>query len=152
TSASFDVVPSGAQLIESVDGTATTYAGGSGLEFDVENTGSRSIEITDFAVEYSGANKLRNLTAPEVEILGGGTDGTASSIPGFDVDNTTYALDTNAVVQAGQQATIRLSEFQGGGFSSLTSVTLTDSSNADLTVTLTFGDGSKRVYYLKVET
>ncbi|MDL0129026.1 hypothetical protein [Halobacterium salinarum] len=149
---------SGGQISDVDDSTPTDED--TALVFDIENTGSSDVTVTNFSVstpgrQNSGAsslNKLNHHNSPEVKITGGGTDGSADE-PGngndFDTDGTTYSLDTDAVIESGSQASVTMQKMNSGDLQ-LTYDLTDDSANADVTVTLTFEDGSTKEIYLRV--
>jgi len=147
-----------ADQVSVVDGS--TPAGGSeALVFDIENTGNGDVSVSEFAVstparqnpEASQLNTLNNRGQPEVEITGGETDGSANRNGNDDyaTDGTVYALDSDAVIGAGDQATVDMRELNDGNLQ-LTYELVSDSADADVTVTLGFADGSSKDVYLRV--
>jgi hypothetical protein len=147
-----------ADQVSVVDGS-TPAGDSSALLFDIENTGSSDVTVTEFSVstparQNAGAaqlDTLNNRGQPEVEITGGGSDGVANrnGNPAYDTDGTVYSLDSDAVVGAGSQATVDMQELNDGNLQ-LTYEKVDDASNSDVTVTLGFADGSSKEVYLRV--
>jgi len=157
--ATFDVVPNDAGLM-STTGSATTIASGSGLAFELENTGSRDVTITDFRVDtsFGGSNisssKLQTGGGDpdEVRVVDASTPTDATKGGGFDLDNTSFAFQNvgtaEPVVASGETPQVRLRDFSSPG-TTFDNVVISDRANANLRVTFTFGDGTSRVYYLE---
>jgi hypothetical protein len=154
----------GADQLEYVSGTAGTPSNDKGISFDVTNTGSDGVTITEFSVETKNdASEIVELSRgpnDEVTISGGGTDGYANrdtrfGNPGFATDGTRYPLDGNAVVDAGNDATVEMREFKDsdGDTVKIDEISeIGDRSSADVVVELVTDGGSAKEVYFDVST
>jgi hypothetical protein len=125
--------------------------------FSVTNTGSGSVEITDFEINASAlANKpgVANGFDPELTITpGSGTKGEANNQGkggSFKADGSkTHSLDTNAVIDPGSDAEIdiRFLENKSGNRLSYNLSRTTVPSEGDVNVTLILSDGTERTFY-----
>ncbi|USZ67707.1 Ig-like domain-containing protein [Halorussus salilacus] len=132
---------------------------GTQLTFTVENTGSESVTVTDFAVDAGGvdASRLNNGDSDELGILRATQPGFANRDgPGnsptsrFDADGTTYALaaeGSEAVLEpSDDDVTVDFRGFDAD----LGDLEFADSAaDADVTVTLTLDDGTERAIHFR---
>jgi hypothetical protein len=131
------------------------------LQFDVENTGDSDVTVSEFNIttpgrQNSGVEQVDTIDRQpgdrEVEITGGGTDGWANpddppNQAGFATNGTTYSLDTEAVLNGENTATVKMGAFEGGDIR-LTYELTEKPENADIAVSLLLSDGStKRVFF-----
>lgn len=145
----------------SVSDGSTRQDESSTLRFEIRNTANRDIAVTSFNIttpgrRNTGVQQVNEIDRPpgknEVEITGGGADGTANpddppNFAGYDTDGTTYSLDTEAVLSGGNSATVRMGAFNDGNVA-LTYSIVDNPEDADLTVSLELSDGStKRVHF-----
>jgi hypothetical protein len=133
------------------------------LRFDIENTGNTDVTVTAFSIstpgrQNSGVNQVtyidRSPGQNEVQITGGGTDGSANpdnppSQSAYATDGTTYSLDSDAVISGGATASVDMGDLNGGNVQ-LTYSIASGPSDADVTVTLLLSDGSTKDVYLRV--
>ena len=123
------------------------------LQFDIENTGSSSVVVTDFSVSDGGVSEeiQRGSSNPELQITEVNTRGeaVAPGNNGFTTDGTVHALDDEAVIDPDEVAQMELRGFKSAGGDSidLTGLEESSESNADITVTLYFQNGSKKEFY-----
>lgn len=122
--------------------------------FDVENTATEQLTVTDFSVNAKGLSNnpwLDNGNSPEVEIRpASGTNGEADDNK-YKADGSTHNLDNNANIDSDSSAEIdmRILENNRGSTLSYTLEQTDSSSNADITVTLELDNNDAQVYYFE---
>ncbi|MFD1646366.1 hypothetical protein [Haloarchaeobius litoreus] len=139
-----------ADIVQRQSGSGSTFDGGTGAEFVLENTGSKDVTITDVEISVSGGS------ASQIREQNGGSGRTSSEVyidaatvgyyedssgggNGLSLD-TRQALTTNAIIAAGDTATMSFYQFRNNGGQSV------DISGRTLTVTVYFSDGSSESY------
>ena len=129
------------------------------LQFEINNTGSNTVTVTDFSIstpgnQNSGVTDVNNINESpgndEVQIGGGSANpDDPPSQSDYDTDGSTYPLNTTASIDNVGTASVTMGEFNDGNVA-LTYSLVGSEADADLTVTLTFGDDSTREYYFRV--
>ena len=145
------------QTVRPVDSEGVTS--GTQLTFTVENAGSESVTVTDFAVDASGvdADRLNNGDSDELSILRASQPGYANADgPGnspdarYEADGTSYALadeGAEAVLEPGDDdVTV---DFRGFDADLGTLQFVDSAADADVVVTLTLDDGSEQAFYFE---
>lgn len=120
--------------------STTAGGGGSIVEFDLENTGTSDATITDISLD-STTSSATQVEAPgnNPELLQNGNDRLDQVLQ---IDGTTYALDTSATINSGTTDTFTLDRFRDSTGSQV------NMAGSDVTITLTFSDGSTESYTL----
>lgn len=134
-----------ADRIEYVSGSGKVGNNDDELQFGIENTGTSGVTVTGFSIDYGGTNKIQG-DGSEVRI-DTSPPGDADQQQGYKLDGTSYSLDTSATIAGGETATITLANFEGTEFDSVSEASAADN---DMTVTLTFADGSSTEFYFDV--
>ncbi|WP_132059458.1 hypothetical protein [Halorussus amylolyticus] len=151
---------SSGQAIQAVESDGVNS--GTQLTFTVENAGSETVTVTDFAVDASGvANNVRinNGDSDELAILratqvGAANRGGGGSNGRFEADGTSYNLvgDSN---NGGSEAVLASDDddaeidFRGFTDDLGTLQFASSAANADVTVTLTLADGTQQEFYFQ---
>ena len=156
TSVTFSVAQ-GSQVEAVSDSTPTGES--TDLQFEINNTGSNTVTVTDFSIstpgnQNSGVTDVNNINESpgndEVQIGGGSANpDDPPSQSDYDTDGSTYPLNTTASIDNVGTASVTMGEFNDGNVA-LTYSLVGSEADADLTVTLTFGDDSTREYYFRV--
>lgn len=125
---------------------------GENIEFDIRNEGDERT-ITTVAVETDLAEQFnRGTNDPEITIDGGIEDGELDT-PGagpqaLEVD-VEHDLDTSAVLEDGDTATVEIGDFEEGGFDGFDGLAHTeDSAAADITVRLITDDEDFEFHFI----
>ncbi|MFB6119072.1 hypothetical protein [Halosegnis sp.] len=152
--------PAPATGVETVDGSAPDVET-STLSFDLQVANGESKTVTDISVStpgnqnsaVNGIDKLKRPSSPEVELEPRSTDGanqTGTRATGtIKLDGSQYALDTDATFENGVVLDASLRALDNGN--TKIKYDLADSaSNADITVTFYFADGTAHEVYLRV--
>jgi hypothetical protein len=125
--------PPAASQVSYVSGSAGVTGDDSTIEFDVENAGAADVTVTAFAVDSTSVSSARRVERSGDEVVGsrGGRLNEVLQIGGGSPE-----FDTDATVPAGGRTTFTVGEFVNNGGSDR------DMEGEDVTVTLTFEDGS----------
>lgn len=124
------------------------------VQFNVQNTGSSAVTITDFAIEAPGISSAVNLDngdSDEVTISpDSGQDGSANSGP-YSIGGTVHPLDTDGIIDGGSAAELdfRLVVNNGGNTRNFDLQQVENESNADVIVTVVFEDGTQTEFYFE---
>jgi hypothetical protein len=144
------------QQLQPVNGSVETSSGDQ-LLFDIKNTESTSVIVTNFSIDLSGVGennaKLDNDNSDEVSITGSTINGRANRGGSFDTKSgTTYSLDDNAEIAGGDEVTVDFRQIRkpNGNPDNIGNLQFTnDEANADVTVTLGLQDGTEQVFYFE---
>jgi len=125
------------------------------VQFDVENTGSSAVTITDFAIETPGfaqAADLDNEESEEVSIApDDGQAGEANDGP-YAVDGTVHLLDTSATINAESTAEFdfrKIKTAASGNDLDFNLQRVENENDADIIITLELEDEPDQVYYFE---
>ena len=144
--------------VSAVDGS-TPDSESKELIFDVRNTGTTAVTITDFSIstpgnQNSGVDQVTNIDKPpgqdEVQIGGGyANPDSPSNDNNYQTDGRNYGLNQTASLSNGGTVSVTMGEFNDGNIQLI--YELVDSeANADITVGFTFEDGSTAEIYFRV--
>ena len=144
--------------VSAVDGS-TPDSESKELIFDVRNTGTTAVTITDFSIstpgnQNSGVDQVTNIDKPpgqdEVRIGGGyANPDSPSNDNNYQTDGRNYGLNQTASLSNGGTVSVTMGEFNDGNIQLI--YELVDSeANADITVGFTFEDGSTAEIYFRV--
>lgn len=119
-------------------GTASFPNGGSELVFDLENTGSSGVTLSNVSVTVSGGSAKKVGNPGGDEVSGGGGAVTSP----FDL-GTTVAFGTDPTIGAGATETFTIGQFRQNGNNNPVDV-----SGRTIDVTIGYADGSTETYTL----
>ena len=138
-------------------GDATVQSNNPGnFRFGIENTGGSDVEIARFGISGNLADRLDNDGNPEFIVNGGGTNGIANRNGFYEPGVARYPLDTNAIVQGGNTATIELYGLKrqpgnSGNYNPINNLDdltqTTDPGASELTIVIEFTDGTTQTFY-----
>ena len=128
----------GSSLIEKVDGSgvAVDNAGNNNeesVQFVLRNTGSTDVRATSISVDSTTSSADRVQGGPTVE-----TNRTGEVSNNFDIGSGPQDFDPEARLPAGSDTSFTIGRFKNGGD--------VDMSGSDITITLSFADGSEQTY------
>jgi len=136
-----------AGYVSTIGGSVGSVSGGNNIiEFDLTNSGGASTSITAISVDSSdtSATYVEEDTGPgdqdSIEFEGGGGQLDVN----LTIGDPATALDTDATIGSGVTETFTLGQFRDGAGNSGT----VNMNNQQVTITLTFGDGSTKQYVL----
>jgi len=140
------------------NGDATTYSGGSGVEFSVSNTGTAPVTIDEVSVDVTGSSDLLKESdtgsgARNVEIYVASA-GASGGYDAGDGPNDVYTLGSvvslspQPEIQQGDDGTFSLTVFRNDG--SGRNDDPVDVRGEEVTVTVSFTDGSSETYTFTV--
>lgn len=133
-----------AEQVEPTDHSAWTA--GDNVVFNLENTGTEPVTITEASIDTDLADEFEDQTEPEISVAGGHRDHRGSPTPPLYADGTRYTFDRDGELDGGDVSTMEFRQFQPNTFSDLELVD--DASEANVVVTVGFEDGSDETIYL----
>jgi hypothetical protein len=125
--------------VEYVGGSAATVGGGSGVQFDIKNTGGSGVTITAIAVNSTTDSTATSISAPggSGEVL---VDNTEVVNNDFQIGGSEQGFAPSQDIGGGSTSTFEVRRFTDGGGNDI------DMSGDNITITLFFDDGSKKAY------
>ena len=144
--------------VSAVDGS-TPDSESKELIFDVRNTGTTAVTITDFSIstpsnQNSGVDQVTNIDKSpgqdEVQIGGGyANPDNPPNDNNYQTDGRNYGLNQTASLSNGGTVSVTMGEFNDGNIQ-LEYNSADSETNADITVVFTFEDGSTAEIYFRV--